>query len=219
MTSAQALPQIGLATTRADLVAESIRSAILNGTLKPGDVLVERQLAAQLGVSKTPVREAMIGLANTKLLVSSRNRGMTVRRLTLTEIRHVYEERLLLEPWAVRRVVEAGISDFSDALGALQESEIRADNQAARVMANRRFHRALYSRCENELVVEALDGLQDMVALAAVTVFWERWGTGDKEAGEHKQILDAAANGDAEGAESLLRAHIQASIERAASTD
>ena len=214
MTSSRTLPQLGTTVSRADLVAETIRTSILNGTLKPGDILAERQLADQLGVSKTPVREALIGLSQTKLLVANRNKGMTVRTLSSAEVRHVYEERLLLEPWALRRTIEDKRTDFTNATQALREAETHATDPAAKVMANRRFHQALYSECENRLVVDTLNSLQDIVALAAITVFWRKWSTSNTESHEHENILTAAINGDATQAESMLRDHIQASITR-----
>lgn len=210
------LSPIGETTSRTDLVAEAIRSAILDRTLQPGDVLVERQLAEQFGVSKTPVREALIMLSRSGLLSPTRNRGVTVRSLTVDEIRHVYEERLLLEPWALRTVVDGGRSDFVESVEALRKAEQFAaeGNQAAWAMANRRFHRGLYSACENVLIVEALDGLQDFVALATVTVLWQKWSTGDIEAAQHQAIVDAALAGDSGLAESLLSQHIETSIKR-----
>src|SRR5215211_5972136 len=98
---AGALQPVARATTASDLVADSIRAAILSGQLKPGETLVERRLAVQLGVSKTPVREALIALSTSGLVAVNPNRGVTVRRLTLDDIRKCYEVRLLLEPWAV----------------------------------------------------------------------------------------------------------------------
>jgi DNA-binding GntR family transcriptional regulator len=221
MSSSSVLPQLGSATSRVDLIAESIRSAILRQDLRPGDVLVERDLAEKLGVSKTPVREALIMLAKSGLVNSVRGRGTMVRQLSFAEIRHVYEERLLLEPWALRSVVDSGTSDFSEAAVALQEAHGHAERQdpAAMALANRAFHRGLYAGCENKLVVETLDGLQDMVALAAVTVFWQTWSSGGSESEEHNQILEAAGSGRGSEAESLLRAHILTSIERAAEAE
>ena len=102
------LPSLGLSplspvSSRADLVAESIRSAILAGRIRPGDTLVERRLAAELGVSKTPVREALIMLAAGGLVVLTPTRGTSVRVLDADDLRKIQEVRLLLEPWAVGR--------------------------------------------------------------------------------------------------------------------
>ncbi|WP_249203593.1 FCD domain-containing protein [Brevibacterium sp. SMBL_HHYL_HB1] len=133
----------------------------------------------------------------------------------------MYEERLLLEPWALCRVIDDGATDFSDASRALEESNVHASARepGAKVIANRRFHRALYSKCENELVVEALDRLQDLVAFAAVSVLWPEKDTSYDEAQEHEKILNAAVSGDGALATKLLRDHIQTSITRVSDTD
>ncbi|BCW42816.1 GntR family transcriptional regulator (plasmid) [Arthrobacter sp. StoSoilB3] len=217
MSSSSVFPQLGSATSRVDLIAESLRTAILRQDLKPGDVLVERNLAEQLGVSKTPVREALIMLARSGLVTSVRGRGTVVRQLSFTEVRHVYEERLLLEPWALRSSMDTGAFDFTDAAAALREAAFYSAKKdlAATALANRAFHRALYSGCENKLIVTTLDGLQDMVALSAITVFWNEWSSEGAESGEHERILNAARSGDGQQAEDLLRSHILTSIERA----
>ena len=208
----------GVTTSRSDLVAEAIRNAILSGDLKPDELLVERQLAQLLGVSKTPVREALILLASTGLVTTSRNRGVTVRRLTsVDEVRHIYEERVLLEPWALGSAIRRGQPlDFAEAAQLVAEAQSLANKGESAVLAmtNRRFHRVMYSKCENPLIVRALDNLQDLTALAIMSVLWEQWPTWRKEADEHDEILKAAAAGGADEAERLMRSHIERSIAR-----
>jgi DNA-binding GntR family transcriptional regulator len=72
----------------------------------------------------------------------------------------------------------------------------------------------MYSKCENPLIVRALDNLQDLTALAIVSVLWEQWPTWRKEADEHDEILKAAEAGEADEAERLMRTHIERSIAR-----
>ncbi|PSK89615.1 GntR family transcriptional regulator [Murinocardiopsis flavida] len=211
------MPPLGTTTSRSDLVAEAIRDAIFSGRLDPDEVLVERRLAEMLGVSKTPVREALIMLSSTGLLTMTRNRGVAVRRLTLTEVRHVYEERALLEPWALASAIRAkGALDVAGHLPTMDEADaFTADDDAtALATANRSFHRGLYSQCENPFVVKALDDLQDLTALATVGVLWENWPTWRAEAAEHHEIQQAAAAGEADRAEDLMRTHIERSIAR-----
>lgn len=209
-----ALPPLEPLSSHSDRVAESIRTAILCGSLPPNEVLVERRLAAMLGVSKTPVREALIMLASRGLVTLTRNRGMTVRSLTLDEVRHVYEERVLLEPWAVARAVESGQIDFAAAERALTDAESLEERERAELrIVNRHFHRALYSACENRFVVAALDQLQDLTVLA-IGILWQRWPTWRSERIEHQEILAAARASDAAKAEALMRIHIDRSLTR-----
>ena len=102
-TTAAALPPLPRSTTTSDLVVDSIRDAILSGRLAPGETLVERRLAELLGVSKTPVREALIALAVSGLVTVTPNRGAVVRAVDVEDVRKAYEVRLLLEPWAVAK--------------------------------------------------------------------------------------------------------------------
>ena len=214
---AGALQPVARATTASDLVADSIRAAILSGQLKPGETLVERRLAVQLGVSKTPVREALIALSTSGLVAVNPNRGVTVRRLTLDDIRKCYEVRLLLEPWAVSRVARLDpLPNLADARLALDEAKLllSADDHTQLSLANRRFHRAIYSLCDNEVVAEKLDDLQDLTALGAVNLLWEHWPTWRAEYAEHEEILAMVASGQAAAAERLMRRHIEQSVSR-----
>lgn len=208
------LPPLSVAPTRSDMIVESLKTAIFSGRLRPGEILVERKIAEQLGVSKTPVREALIVLERSGL-VAVKNRSIAVRSLSFTDIRHVYEERVLLEPWAIldaARFDKAFVS-AGQALDEARRYAIAGDN-AARALANRRFHRGMYANSENNFVVNALDSLQDLTALAVVGVLWERWPRWDVEAAEHEAIYRAASSGDTQGAAKLMEEHISASIER-----
>jgi DNA-binding GntR family transcriptional regulator len=202
-------------TSRSDRVAGSLRNAILSGRLRPDEVLVERRLADMLGVSKTPVREALIMLSGTGLVTLTRNRGMTVRRLTLVEVQQVYEERVLLEPWAVAQAIARGGIDFDAAAATMDKATEHAEagDATALTVTNRQFHRALYSACENMFIVQALDQLQDLTVLA-IGLVWENWPNRHAETVEHQEILQAARAGDAPKAEALVRLHIDRSLSR-----
>src|SRR5919198_4370477 len=130
--------------SRTDFVLESIKAGILGGALRPGQPLVEAELAASLVVSKTPVREALKTLAGSGLVVMSPYKGASVRVVDADLARAVYEVRTLLEPEALRRAVRIG-ADLTAARDALTEATAalgRAD-QADMSLINRRFHRAL----------------------------------------------------------------------------
>jgi DNA-binding GntR family transcriptional regulator len=214
--AAAAPPLLGRATSQSDLVAQWLRTAILTGQLRPDEVLVERRLSEQLGVSKTPVREALIVLSTTGLVSVNRNQRVRVRRLTTEDARHVYEQRILLEPWAVAEASRSGRADFREARDLMEDAErlARTDDTAALVITNRDFHRALYAQCENRLIVATLDGLQDLTALAALSVFWEIAPTWKAESVQHHDIYEAAINGRADEAGDLMRKHIERSLVR-----
>jgi len=221
----------GAAPSRTEAVLDAIKHAILAGELRPGQGLVETELAQLLGVSKTPVREALKTLAGAGLVTMSPYRGATVRAIDPASAAAIYDLRLLLEPEAVRRAVQASAVQaggvqaggvqaggvqagaggpdegaWTTAQAALAASDAAAD-QAQRSLANREFHRALYLACGNSLLVKALDDLRDQTALVSV-LSWEQGASWQQEAAEHRAILAAARSGAADEAAALLHAHI-----------
>jgi len=204
----------GAVPSRTVVVLDAIKHAILTGRLRPGQALVETDLAGMLGVSKTPVREALKTLAGAGLVTMSPYKGATVRTVDDDLVRSVYDLRLLLEPEAVRRTVtrdnvtataQGGGADA--ARQALVRSALATD-RADRSLANRDFHRALYLDCGNALLVQVLDDLRDQTALVSAAA-WQHAPTWQAEAAEHEAILRAATAGAAAAASDLLTAHIQ----------
>ncbi|MGW7379870.1 GntR family transcriptional regulator [Streptomyces sp. NPDC054794] len=198
--------------SRTQFVLDAIKHRILTGQLPPGQALVETELAAQFGVSKTPVREALKTLAGTGLVVMSQYKGVTVRRVDADMAREVYDVRLLLEPEALRRAVRRGAS-LDAALDALTRADAATDT-AERSLANREFHRALYLPCGNPLLGRMLDEVRDQAALVS-TVAWAAEPSWEREADEHREILRLALEGDADGAAEALHAHIASFVRRA----
>jgi DNA-binding GntR family transcriptional regulator len=193
---------------RTDFVLESIKEAILSGAFRPGQALVEAELAASLMVSKTPVREALKTLSGSGLVRMSPYRGASVRMVDAELARAVYDVRALVEPEAVRRAVLA-TRDFSVARAAFTESmAAAADKDRPRMsLINRRFHRALYVSCGNNLMIKILDDLRDQTALITIAG-WEIRPTWPAELMEHREILLAAEQGDADRAAELMRKHV-----------
>jgi len=211
LTGAGALP------SRTVAVLDAIKHAILAGELRPGQALVETDLAEVLGVSKTPVREALKTLAGAGLITMSPYKGAAVRVVDNQLARHVYDARLLIEPEAMARSVHAG-HGWQAAHDALARADGAAD-QAGRSLANRDFHRELYAGCGNPLLVRLLDDLRDQTALVSVSAWrhepgWGQIPSWEHEAAEHRAVLMAAEEGDAERAASLLRHHITSFVAR-----
>jgi DNA-binding GntR family transcriptional regulator len=204
----------GAIPSRTEAVLDAVKHAILAGELKPGQSLVETELAQVLGVSKTPVREALKTLAGAGLVTMSPYRGATVREIDVTTAAAIYDLRLLVEPEAVGRAVRAavaapapaGAESWAQARAALDASAAATD-QAQRSLANRDFHRALYLGCGNSLIVKVLDDLRDQTALVSA-LSWQQAPSWQQEAAQHQAILAAARAGDADLAAGLLREHI-----------
>ena len=202
----------GAIPSRTEAVLDAVKHAILAGELKPGQSLVETELAQLLGVSKTPVREALKTLAGAGLVTMSPYRGATVREIDVATAAAIYDLRLLVEPEAVGRAVRAAAAgpgraeSWAQAAAALDASAAAGD-QAQRSLANRDFHRALYLGCGNSLIVKVLDDLRDQTALVSA-LSWQQAPSWQQEAAQHRAILAAAQAGDADLAAGLLREHI-----------
>jgi DNA-binding GntR family transcriptional regulator len=210
----------GALPSRTVAVLEAIKHAILVGELKPGRPLVETDLAAVLGVSKTPVREALKTLAGAGLVIMHPYKGAVVRTVDDEQARHIYDLRLLLEPEALSRAVGAQY-DWRPADRALIRADASQD-QAERSLANRDFHHELYAGCGNPLLVRMLDDLRDQTALVSAAAWRHDPAAGpngyipswEHEAAEHRGILNAAQDGDAGRAAHLLQTHITSFVQR-----
>jgi DNA-binding GntR family transcriptional regulator len=206
----------GALQSRTVAVLEAIKRAILAGELKPGQALVETDLADKLGVSKTPVREALKTLAGAGMVTMSPYKGATVRQITADQARHLYEVRVILEPEALSKSIAAG-HGWALADEALARADT-AEDLVERNLANRDFHAALYQGCGNPLLISMLGDLRDQTALVSAA-FWRHsadsgGASWECEAAEHRAILEAAQASDSGIAADLLRAHITSSIQR-----
>jgi DNA-binding GntR family transcriptional regulator len=210
------LDRLASIPTRAELAAEAIRTAILRGELRQGQPLVERDVAQFLGVSKTPVREALKLLVRTGLIETRAYHGMTVTTVTEGMVKDLFRTRLRLEPYAVGEAYGARDAEtLKLAHAALSEADEAATkgDLGAMVMANRRFHRAVYAGCDNSMLCGMLDNLQDRAALVAIAG-WNREPTWFTDAAEHKAILAAFESDSFEQAEREMHRHIAQSADR-----
>jgi len=205
-----------LPASRTELVLEEIRRAILARELLPGQPLVEMELAQRLGVSKTPVREALKLLSGTGLVTFNPYKGASVCVVDRGLVKDVYDVRLLLEPEAVRRSVLAGdqalLAEARQALDSAAQAIERGEH-AGLSLLNRAFHRALYQGCGNPLLIGVLDDLRDRGALISV-VGWQSTPSWRPENEEHRAVLAKAEAGDADGAAELTGQHITGLLAR-----
>jgi DNA-binding GntR family transcriptional regulator len=203
-------------SSRYEAVTREIERAILSGTLRPGDSLVERDLAAVLGTSKTPVREALKVLAQRGLVQVKPYHGTTVRVIDRDTARRIFEVRLAIEPECVRLAARHHDADtIAVASMALREAEVagRDGNLVDVALANRRFHRSLYAPCPNDLLRSMTDSVQAQVALVSASS-WIVRPTWRQEADEHEAILSALCDKHLGLAIRLLRAHISSFFAR-----
>jgi DNA-binding GntR family transcriptional regulator len=198
------------------LAYERIKGEILDERLLPRQPLIEAELAAKYGMSKTPVREALLSLAREGLVEMSSFRGGRVRDFTADDAREIYELRELLEPFALRRAVprltDADRRSLRDLLDKAQAAAEGGDRRELSRL-NCAFHSSLVARCRNEKVIEILAHLQNQVRIMSLRL-WNVRATHLREAEQHEAILTAVEAGQADRAAELLGEHISEFRER-----
>ena len=186
-----------------DEVQQAVMERMLRGDLQPGTWLRQDDLAAQLGVSKIPVREALHRLAASDLLRFENNRGVVVPLLTAEDAAETFGLRLAIEPELLRRAVPRLT------IVHLAEAELALDADGRTVTeANWAFHRALYQASGWTRGMAMVQGLHAAVA-PYVALYTEGLGGAATSEDEHLRILQAARDGDAERACSLLEVHLR----------
>jgi DNA-binding GntR family transcriptional regulator len=208
-TSAASEPDTGdfRNTSRADYVFRTLRDAIREGRLKQGERLREEDVAQRLGVSRTPVREALRQLAARGLVEDAPGRGLLVVELSQQQVIELYAMRRMLEGAAARFAAQHASPAEAELLRRLAAECRDAKTPAKMAQRNRAFHRAIYEAAHNRYLQQALDDLGNALALLPSTTFRQR-GRAATAYAEHMRIADAIARRDADAAETAARAHI-----------
>jgi DNA-binding GntR family transcriptional regulator len=199
-------------------VARILRAEIFSGRLKPGDPLPERLLAEQLGVSRTPVREALFTLQSEGLVELTPNRGATVRTVNSRDVEQVYALRAVLEAHAAREAAGAGLSESH--LQALEDAQARLERlrtgstAAEQALADLSFH-MLISEATGSRMLHTIMGQ----VLAFTVSYRSNFAYPEEHAvrvnGQHRAILAALRDRDADRADKAMREHVESSSQLA----
>lgn len=189
-----------------------ILSAIDNGTYRPGDRLVESELAERFGVSRTPVREALQRL-ETQSMLTRDGRSLIVSALDHNQLTELYAVRTELEALAARLAARHASKEEVRVLGAMvEEDRAILDDAQALARANRRFHHQIHLASHNRYLVQQLDIVHRTMALMAHSSLAVP-GRGEDSLAEHRKIVQAIGAGDPDAADAALRAHISRAYE------
>ena len=184
-----------------------ILEAIDTGLYRPGDRLVESELADRLGVSRTPVREALQRL-ETQSLLARDGRSLIVASLDHNQMAELYVVRAELEGLAAKLAAKHATPEEKRVLQEMVDEDRKIVNDPnALARANRRFHKQIHLASHNRFLVQQLDLLHRSMALMATTSLAAE-GRGMVAMQEHQNIVDAIAAGDQDGAFEALRQHI-----------
>lgn len=193
-----------------ELVFRKLREAILVGAFQPGERLRERELVSRMGVSRTPIREALRKLELEGLITTVPYKGPTVTMPTPDSARQLYETRAALEGQAVALFTKRADGAAVDRLRVLIKESERAlarRNPAGVLDANNAFHDAIASDCGNTLLQSLIMNLRDRIVLLRVESL-SYPGRRSRSIAEHKAIVRLIERGDAAGARALVEEHI-----------
>ena len=189
-----------------------ILEAIDIGVYKPGDRLVESELAERFGVSRTPIREALQRLETQSLLVRD-GRSLIVASLDHNQLAELYVVRGELEGLAARLAARHATDEEVQVLRDMVAADRKlVSDPEAMSRANRRFHKQIHLASHNRYLVQQLDLVHRSMALLAVTSLAAE-GRGDATVAEHDEIVEAIARRDGQSAYGALKAHISKAFE------
>lgn len=193
-----------------DRVHALLREEILTGALAGGTLHSIYGLAERLGVSRTPVRDAVLRLADARMVTIERNRGVRIRGVSVHDIRDVFEARLLLEVPAAAHAARHGSEDLlqelSDRVHGLSGA-VKQHDEGEFTRLDRELHRAVILSTGNVRLAELVDSLRDTTQAHGVSTIDRSRSIEDVQA-EHFPIIDAIRARDAPGAAALMHDHL-----------
>lgn len=194
-----------------ELVLEAIREAIINGTLKPRERLMEIQLAEELGVSRTPIREALRKLEIEGFIVMVPRKGAYVADLSFKDIADVFEIRSALEGLAAglaaERITDEELEEMERLL--IEKAEAIAANDIEKlVVVDTKFHDAIYKASRNESLTNIINNLREQIQrFRATTLAYP--GRMKESLDEHRGIVEALQSRDVQLSRKLAGEHIE----------
>ena len=196
-------------TSRSEFVFASLRDAIWEGRFAPGERIPEEEIAHSLGVSRTPVRDALRRLQERGMLVVGAGRSLVVAELSKQQVLELYAMREILEGSAARFAAQHANEAEIDLLHrVLNDFDKHQDDARMLVSLNRRFHRAICEAAHNRYLIATLDGMHDALALLHGNTF-RMPNRRSKSDAEHRRIVLAIERRDADEAEKAARDHVR----------
>ena len=191
-------------------VFQQIKNSILQGTYKAGDSLVETKLAQELGVSRTPVREAIRLLEYEGLVVNTPNKGTVVQGITVQDIKDIYTIRTLIEGlaarWAVQKITAEEFMQLEETLELMEFYTSKNDlDRVAKL--DTKFHEIVYRAAKSKPLWQILMNFHDLAQKARTSSITTS-GRIERTLEEHRKIVKAFKDKDAEAAESAMTDHV-----------
>jgi DNA-binding GntR family transcriptional regulator len=198
------------ATLLVDQAHRELERAILDDRIPPGTPLSVPKLAQQLGISRSPVREAVLRLIAAGLAANVPHKGAIVAEIAVADFADLFEVREPLEGVAARRACTNATPEDLDELRAIlaeHERVVGGDDVDCQVELDMRFHRRIREIAANAELTASLDRIQ-MRSHHALNTLWRGRGTPRRSLDRHYEIFDAIEAGDGDAAEAAARIHI-----------
>jgi len=193
-----------------DVVFNTLRQAILKGDLLPGERLMEIQLANKLGVSRTPIREAIRKLELEGLVVMIPRKGAIVAEITKKDLKDVLEVRIALEVLAIElacdRITDEGILKLEEALNDF-ENAMHSKDITLIAEKDVAFHDVIFNATNNERLVQTLNNLREQIYRYRLE-FLKDFSGHERLKAEHRQVFDAIKERNKEVAAGIIVEHI-----------
>ena len=204
-------------TTKSDFAYASVRERILSGEFTPGSVLNQESLAGTIGISTTPLREALRRLASEGLVALGTHRDARVAPLTADEAGDLFEVRRSMDALAAGLAAQRRTdADIAALEAAAEELRPLIEGVGAEVLgAHRAFHAALYRASHNAMLIDLLDGLWDKAdryRRLGLELIAGSGATRLQDFEEHFLLMQAVVRGDPAEAQDLMQRHVQASL-------
>ena len=198
-----------------DVVFNTLRQAILRGELKPGERLMEIQLANKLGVNRTPIREAIRKLELEGLVLMIPRKGAEVAEITEKSLRDVLEVRRALEELAVElvceKITEEQIQDLKDAAEEFKES-LESGDITRIAEADVKFHDVIYMATDNQKLIQLLNNLREQMYRYRVE-YLKRSDFHQQLIDEHEEIIETIESGQKDRAVQVVCQHVDNQVE------
>ena len=198
-----------------DVVFNTLRRAILRGELKPGERLMEIQLANKLGVSRTPIREAIRKLELEGLVLMIPRKGAEVAEITEKNLRDVLEVRCALEELAVQlaceRIDKRGIKELHTAADRFRDV-LGSDDITQIAQADEAFHDVIFTATDNERLIQLLNNLREQMYRYRIE-YLKKKECYPQLLGEHEAIISAIERHDKEKATRITGQHINNQVD------
>ena len=194
----------------AEQVRKAIVSEIASGKLKPGERIIQEQIAQVLGVSRQPVQQALLLLRNQGVLRDAAGRGLIVTSIDPQQVRHMYEIRAVIEGLAFRKAAENNperAKKLGPALIQNGRKSVKSRSVAQMIAADIKFHDFVYSLSENPMIAPSME-VQWTNTQRVMGEVLMRDETPRDIWNQHEALLEAVMAGDAMTAETMARHHI-----------